>query len=342
MENNKHYLMDNFRDSTFTNQVPIIIAHRGASGYRPEHTLAAYQLAIELGADYIEPDLVITKDGVLIARHENEISATTDIAEHPEFAHLRTTKIIDGEIITGWFTEDFTLAEIKTLRAQERIPQLRSFNTKYNGIYTIPTLEEIIDLAEKKSIEKNRKIGIYPETKHPTYFQSIDLQLETPLLTALEKTHVPVFIQSFEVSNLKTLAKKTNIPLVQLINDSGKPYDFVMSDNPRTYQHMSKPAGLRKIAEYAQAIGVNKNLIIPRDSQGKLISPTSLVNHAHKENLLVHAWTFRNENYFLPLDFQDNPQEEYKLFFELGIDGLFSDFTDTAVNARAAMFSEFT
>ncbi len=338
MENNKHYLMDNFRDSTFTNQVPIIIAHRGASGYRPEHTLAAYQLAIELGADYIEPDLVITKDGVLIARHENEISATTDIAEHPEFAHLRTTKIIDGEIITGWFTEDFTLAEIKTLRAQERIPQLRSFNTKYNGIYTIPTLEEIIDLAEKKSIEKNRKIGIYPETKHPTYFQSIDLELETPLLTALEKTHVPVFIQSFEVSNLKTLAKKTNIPLVQLINDSGKPYDFVMSDNPRTYQHMSKPAGLRKIAEYAQAIGVNKNLIIPRDSQGKLISPTSLVNHAHKENLLVHAWTFRNENYFLPLDFQDNPQEEYKLFFELGIDGVFSDFIDTAVNARAAMF----
>jgi glycerophosphoryl diester phosphodiesterase len=322
--------MDNFRDSTFTNQVPIIIAHRGASGYRPEHTLAAYQLAIELGADYIEPDLVITKDGVLIARHENEISATTDIAEHPEFAHLRTTKIIDGEIITGWFTEDFTLAEIKTLRAQERIPQLRSFNTTYNGIYTIPTLEEIIDLAEKKSIEKNRKIGIYPETKHPTYFQSIDLELETPLLTALEKTHVPVFIQSFEVSNLKTLAKKTNIPLVQLINDSGKPYDFVMSDNPRTYQHMSKPAGLRKIAEYAQAIGVNKNLIIPRDSQGKLISPTSLVNHAHKENLLVHAWTFRNENYFLPLDFQDNPQEEYKLFFELGIDGVFSDFIDTA------------
>lgn len=330
--------MDNFRDSTFTNQVPIIIAHRGASGYRPEHTLAAYQLAIELGADYIEPDLVITKDGVLIARHENEISATTDIAEHPEFAHLRTTKIIDGEIITGWFTEDFTLAEIKTLRAQERIPQLRSFNTTYNGIYTIPTLEEIIDLAEKKSIEKNRKIGIYPETKHPTYFQSIDLELETPLLTALEKTHVPVSIQSFEVSNLKTLAKKTNIPLVQLINDSGKPYDFVMSDNPRTYQHMSKPAGLRKIAEYAQAIGVNKNLIIPRDSQGKLISPTSLVNHAHKENLLVHAWTFRNENYFLPLDFQDNPQEEYKLFFELGIDGVFSDFIDTAVNARAAMF----
>lgn len=322
--------MDNFRDSTFTNQVPIIIAHRGASGYRPEHTLAAYQLAIELGADYIEPDLVITKDGVLIARHENEISATTDIAEHPEFAHLRTTKIIDGEIITGWFTEDFTLAEIKTLRAQERIPQLRSFNTTYNGIYTIPTLEEIIDLAEKQSIEKNRKIGIYPETKHPTYFQSIDLELETPLLTALEKTHVPVFIQSFEVSNLKTLAKKTNIPLVQLINDSGKPYDFVMSDNPRTYQHMSKPAGLRKIAEYAQAIGVNKNLIIPRDSQGKLISPTSLVNHAHKENLLVHAWTFRNENYFLPLDFQDNPQEEYKLFFELGIDGVFSDFIDTA------------
>jgi glycerophosphoryl diester phosphodiesterase len=341
MENNKHHLMDNFRDSTLTNQVPVIIAHRGASGYRPEHTLVAYQLAIDLGADYIEPDLVITKDGVLIARHENEISGTTDIANHPEFAYLRSTKIIDGEIITGWFTEDFTLAEIKTLRAKERIPHLRSLNTIYNELYTIPTLVEIIDLVENKSIEKNRKIGIYPETKHPTYFKSIDLPLETALLTALEKTNVPVFIQSFEVSNLKALAKKTNFPLVQLINDSGKPYDFVTSNHPCTYEEMIKPAGLKKIAEYAQAIGVNKNLIIPRAENGKLQLPTSLVKEAHAENLLVHAWTFRNENYFLPGDFKDNPQEEYKLFFELGIDGVFSDFIDTAVNGRSAMFTNF-
>jgi glycerophosphoryl diester phosphodiesterase len=314
--------------------MPIIIAHRGASGYRPEHTLTAYKLAIDLGADYIEPDLVITKDGVLIARHENEISETTNIANHPEFAHLKTTKIIDGQIRTGWFTEDFTLAELKTLTAKERIPKLRPQNTNYNGLFTIPTLQEIIDLAQSKSLENGRVIGIYPETKHPTYFKSIGLPLEEPLLTALQQTNLPVFIQSFEVSNLQELSKKTDLPLVQLINDSGKPDDFVVNGDVRTYQDMIKSTGLKRIAEYAKAIGVNKNLIIPRDENGKLQSPTSLVKHAHQENLLVHAWTFRNENHFLPLDLQDNPQKEYKLFFELGIDGVFSDFTDTAVSVR--------
>lgn len=319
------------------NQLPLIIAHRGASGYRPEHTLAAYQLAIDLGADYIEPDLVISKDGVLIARHENEISQTTDIANHPEFAHLKTTKIIDGEIQTGWFTEDLTLSELKSLTVKERIPQIRPQNTAYNGFLKIPTLEEIIDLAEKKSLENSRQIGIYPETKHPTYFQSIGLPLEAQLLASLKTTNLPIFIQSFAVSNLQELSQQTDLPLVQLINDLGQPYDFILSGNPQTYQDMIQPAGLKQIAKYAQAIGVNKNLIIPRDENGKLKSPTSLINNAHTENLLVHAWTFRNENYFLPRDFQNHPQEEYKLLFDLGIDGVFTDFTDTAVSLLKAL-----
>ncbi|MBD2294688.1 glycerophosphodiester phosphodiesterase [Anabaena sphaerica FACHB-251] len=321
-------------------KLPLILAHRGASGYRPEHTLSAYQLAIDLGADYIEPDLVITKDGILIARHENEISETTEVANHPEFAHLQTTKIIDGEIKKGWFTEDFTLAELKTLTAKERIPQLRLQNTAYNGCLTIPTLQEIIDLVQNQSLKNGRVIGIYPETKHPTYFKSIGLPLETTLLAILQQTNLPVFIQSFEVSNLQELAKKTDFPLVQLINDSGQPYDFVITGEPRTYQDIIKPAGLKEIAEYAQVIGVNKNLIIPRDSTGKLLSSTSLIRDAHQAGLQVHAWTFRNENYFLPLDFQDNPQEEYKLFFKLGIDGVFSDFTDTAVAVREATITK--
>ncbi|MGJ5632949.1 glycerophosphodiester phosphodiesterase [Nostoc sp. CALU 1950] len=333
------------------NTPPIIIAHRGASGYRPEHTLAAYELAIALGADYIEPDLVSTKDGVLIARHENEISETTDVASHAEFAYRQTTKIIDGESKTGWFTEDFTLTEIKTLRAKERIPQLRSQNTTYDGLLEIPTLQEIIDLVKVKSAEINRAIGIYPETKHPTYFQSIGLALEAPLLATLtangyQGANAPVFIQSFEVSNLQDLSTKTDLPLVQLLNDSGKPYDFVVSGcvgearrRHRTYADLATASGLEEIAKYAQAVGVHKNLLVPRDSNGKLrrrkaacrqTSPTSLVTDAHAAGLLVHVWTFRNEDCFLPLDFQGNPQGEYELFFSLGIDGVFSDYPDTA------------
>lgn len=314
---------------------PIIIGHRGASGYRPEHTLAAYELAIELGADYIEPDLVASKDGVLIARHENEISETTDVANHTEFAQRQTTKIIDGETKTGWFTEDFTLAELKTLRAKERIPQVRSQNTNYDGLFEIPTLQEIINLAKAKSIAVGRTIGIYPETKHPSYFQSIGLSLEEPLLASLqangyEGANAPVFIQSFEVSNLKYLATKTDLPLVQLLNNIGKPYDFIVNGDARTYADLVTASGLQEIAEYAKAIGIHKNLILPRDSNGKLLSPTSLVTDAHAASLLVHAWTFRNEDLFLPLDFQGNPQQEYELFFSLGVDGVFSDFPDTA------------
>ncbi|MFN6519100.1 MAG: glycerophosphodiester phosphodiesterase [Nostoc sp. CreGUA01] len=320
---------------TFTSKPPIIIAHRGASGYRPEHTLAAYELAIALKADYIEPDLVTTKDGVLIARHENEISETTDVAKHTEFAHLQTTKIIDGESKTGWFTEDFTLAELKTLRAKERIPQLRPQNILYNGLFEIPTFQEIIDLVKNKSAEINRQIGIYPETKHPTYFKSIGLDLETPLLAALtvngyQGANAPIFIQSFEVSNLQYLSTKTDLPLVQLLNNTGKPYDFVVNGNDSTYADLVTASGFKEIAKYAQAIGIHKNLLVSRDSTGKLLSPTSLILDAHASDLLVHAWTFRNEDHFLPLDFQGNPQGEYELFFNLGIDGIFSDYPDTA------------
>ncbi|MBH8555931.1 glycerophosphodiester phosphodiesterase [Nostocaceae cyanobacterium CENA357] len=320
---------------TFTDKLPIIIAHRGASGYRPEHTLAAYELAIALGADYIEPDLVSTKDGVLIARHENEISETTNVANHIEFANRKTTKLIDGELKVGWFTEDFTLAEIKTLRAKERIPQIRPQNTIYDELFTIPTLQEIVDLAKAKSAEINRAIGIYPETKHPTYFQSIGLSLEDPLLANLaannyQDANAPVFIQSFEVSNLQYLSTKTDLPLVQLLNATGKPYDFVASGDVRTYADLATALGLREIAKYAQAVGIHKNLLIPKDSTGKLRSPTSIVKNAHAAALLFHVWTFRNEDCFLPLDFQGNPQGEYELFFSLGIDGVFSDYPDTA------------
>ena len=319
---------------TFTDNSPIIIAHRGASGYRPEHTLASYELAIDLGADYIEPDLVITKDGILIARHENEISETTDIANHPEFAHLKTTKIIDGEIKIGWFTEDFTIAEIKTLTAQERIPQIRPQNIAYNGIFTIPTFAEIIDLVKHKSQAIGRHIGIYPETKHPSYFKAIGLPLEATLLLNLQGINLPVFIQSFEVSNLKELSQKTDLPLVQLINNLGKPYNFIINDDPRTYIDLLSQQGLKEIAEYAQAIGVHKNLLIPRDIHGKLLLPTSLIIDAHIANLQVHAWTFRNEDCFLPSDCQGNPQKEYEIFFSLGIDGVFSDYPDMALKIK--------
>lgn len=320
---------------TWQNASPIIIGHRGASGYRPEHTLAAYELAIDMGADYIEPDLVSTFDKVLIARHENEISETTDVASHAEFADRRTTKVIDGKLKIGWFTEDFTLAELKALRAKERIPQIRPENKAYDGLFEIPTLQEIIDLARRKSAENNRIIGIYPETKHPTYFKSIGRSLSTPLIATLhangyEKQDAPVFIQSFEVRNLQELSTISDLPLVQLLNDNGKPYDFIVSGDPRTYADMKTAAGLKEIAKYAHAVGVNKNLMIPRDSVGKLLSPTSLVSDAHAASLLIHVWTFRNENCFLPLEFQEISQSEYELFFKLGIDGIFTDNPDTA------------
>ncbi|MFL6102707.1 MAG: glycerophosphodiester phosphodiesterase [Actinomycetes bacterium] len=331
-------------------RLPLVIGHRGASGYRPEHTLASYRLAIEMGADYIEPDLVSTKDHVLVTRHENNIADTTDVAAHLEFASRRTTKTIDGTPVTGWFTEDFTLAELRTLRAKERLPDLRPANTAFDGLYPVPTFQEVIDLAKRAGV------GIYPETKHPTYFDSIGLSLEEPLLATLRANgltgpRAKVFIQSFETANLKELHAKTRLPLVQLIDATGRPYDFVVAGDPRTYADLVTPAGLAEIATYADGIGPNKDLIVPRDSAGKLQTPTSLVRDAHRAGLVVHPWTFRRENDFLPLDFrQGNPASpeflrapgdlpaELRLFLRLGVDGVFSDNADVAVATRHRVF----
>ena len=313
---------------------PIIIAHRGASGERPEHTIAGYTLAIEQGADYIEPDLVLTKDGALVARHENAISETTDVAAHVEFADRKTTKTIDGQKVTDWFTEDFTLAELKTLRAKERLPLLRSTNTAYDGQFEIPTFEEIIQLAQARSKETGRVIGIYPETKHPSYFASIGLAHEEPLLKTLTQHNwntaaSPVFIQSFEVGNLQALSRKTKVKLIQLMDNEGGPADL-----PGTlYSNMATPAGLKAISEYAQGIGPNKALVIPRTLLGNLGEPTNLVANAHAVGLAVHPWTFRRENFFLPLAQKSgiNPAAhgdlitEIKAFIATGIDGFFSD-----------------
>jgi glycerophosphoryl diester phosphodiesterase len=324
--------------ATLTGAPPIVIGHRGASGYRPEHTLEAYRLAIELGADYIEPDVVSTKDGVLVARHENEISGTTDVASRPEFADRKTTKVIDGVEVEGWFTEDFTLAEIKTLRAKERLPQLRG--TEYDGLYEVPTLQEVIDLAKQKSAETGRTIGIYPETKHPSYFDSIGLSLEEPLVELLSTNGYTdaddaVFIQSFEVSNLLNLAQLTNLPLVQLFGGANaQPYDFVLNGDSRTYGNLTAPTELSNIADYASGIGPSKRLIVPTGEDGQLLEPTTLVSDAHAAGLLVHPYTFRNEDVFLAPDYNGNPELEYEQFFKLGVDGVFSDNPDTAVAVR--------
>jgi glycerophosphoryl diester phosphodiesterase len=327
---------------------PLVIAHRGASGYRPEHTLAAYALGARMGADYIEPDLVSTKDGVLVARHENEIGGTTDVAAHPEFADRRTTKVIDGVPFEGWFTEDFTLAELKTLRARERIPGTRQRNTIYDGRYEVPTLQEVIDLARRLSRELDRRIGIYPETKHPSYFRELGLNLEDPLVRTLRRNDLDgrrarVFVQSFEVSNLKELDERIDTPLVQLLGaPTARPQDFVESGDPRTYADLATPAGLRGIARYADGVGPSKDYIVPRDATGRSLPPTSFVRDAHRADLVVHPYTFRNENQFLPLELRSsadpnaygNAFGEYDQFFGIGVDGLFSDNPDTAVEAR--------
>lgn len=316
---------------------PIVIGHRGASALRPEHTLASYAEAIRGGADFIEPDLVSTRDHVLVARHENEISGTTDVAAHPEFASRKTTKVIDGQSETGWFTEDFTLAELKTLHARERLPELRPANLAYAD-ERIPTFAEIIALAQAAG----RSVGVYPETKHPSYFRGIGLPLEPPLLAALQAagwTHrdSPVFIQSFEAGNLQAIRHETRVRLIQLI-DAGTSADGV------SYDAMVTPAGLKAIAAYADGIGPSKDRIIPRDTQARLLAPTSLVADAHAAGLKVHPWTFRPENYFLPADFRSGTDPrghgdlaaEYRVFLATGIDGLFADDPASAVAAIAA------
>jgi glycerophosphoryl diester phosphodiesterase len=324
----------------------VVIGHRGASGHRPEHTLAAYRLAIGMGADYIEPDIVATKDGRLVARHDNWLADTTDVESHPEFAARKTTKVIDGVSRTDWFTEDFTLAELETLTTEERIPGDRPENAAFNGTDHIPTLDEVLKLAREASV------GVYPETKHPTYFDGIGLSLEEPLVKELDahgfnKRDSKVFIQSFETANLRDLEKMTKVRLVQLISDTGAPYDFVAGGDPRTYDDLVKPEGLRWISSYADGIGPATARIVPLDPDGSTGAPTTLVRDAHRLGMDVHTWTIRNENKYLPADLrQGDPQSPVhpratgntpgwlEMLMKLGVDGFFCDDPSMCVAAR--------
>lgn len=304
---------------------PLIIAHRGASGYRPEHTLAGYDLAARLGADYLEPDLVSTRDGVLVARHEPEIGDTTDVAAHPEFARRRTVRVIDGEQRIGWFVGDFTLAELRTLRAVERIPAVRPHNTRFDGHLPIPTFDEILALASALTDELGRPIGVYPETKHPSYHASIGLALE-PALTrslrdaGLDSPDAPAFVQSFEVDNLRELrASGLRTPLVQLLGATGGPADGAVPD----YRRMTTPDGLAAVARYASAIGPDKTIV-----------DCTLVDNAHAVGLAVHPYTFRAELEFVTPGFT-GAAEEIGHYLRLGVDAVFTDHTDAAVFARA-------
>lgn len=318
---------------------PTLIAHRGSPSYLPEHTLEGYKMAISQGCDFIEPDLVSTKDGHLIIRHENEISETTNVADFPEFADRKFSKVIDGVEKTGWFTEDFTLKELKRLRAKERIPNIRPANVAFNGLYEIPTFQEALDLMKQLNLEfkGQRIIGIYPETKHPSYFQKIGLPLEDRLVQVLEANNLnnkesPVFIQSFEVANLKELRKVARVPLVQLVDERGsQPYDFVMSGDARRSEDLLTKKGLQEIASYADVVAPYKEYLVPRTADNRLGVPTDLIANAHRLGLLVHTWTFRPENHFLPADLMsdhDGTLEEIKAFLNAGCDGFFSDASD--------------
>ncbi|MCK9901998.1 glycerophosphodiester phosphodiesterase [Parafrankia colletiae] len=327
----------------------LVIGHRGASGYRPEHTLASYELAARMGADFVEPDLVVTKDGHLVCRHEPEIGGTTDVADRAEFATRRVTKQLDGVAVTGWFTEDFTLAELKKLRAKERLPAVRQENTLYDGRYEIPTLIEVLELRRRLSAELGREIGVYPETKHPTYFQQAGLALEQRLLDVLNRNGLntrtaPVFVQSFETKNLGDLRRRglrTNA--VQLLSSAGAPYDLTAAGDPRTYADLITPAGLKGIAAYANGVGPEKVQVIPVGADGKLAAPTALVRDAHAAGLLVHPYTFRAENQFLPPDLRRGTVtsdygraiDEQVAYLRAGIDGVFTDNPDIGVVARS-------
>ncbi|CAM5768581.1 glycerophosphodiester phosphodiesterase [Bosea minatitlanensis] len=355
---------------TLSGQRPLVIAHRGASGYLPEHTLEAYRRAIALGADYIEPDLVSTKDGVLVVRHEPMLSGTTDVAERPEFAGRKTTRKLDGIETTDWFANDFTLAEIKTLRARQAFADR---DQSHNGKYEIPTFQEVIDLAKAESARSGRTIGIYPETKHPTYHASLGLAFEDKLLDMLKaagwtEKNSPVFIQSFETANLKYLRRKTQIRLVQLVDGDGvdkdgkvtlaapfdRPYDFAVLGDKRSFQDMLSAEGLKEIATYADGVGPWKAYLIgakqtigpdgkPKDLNGDgkiderdrtVIAPSDVVKNAHAAGLLVHPWAYRSEASRLAADYNGDPIAEYKAHLALGVDGVFTDFTDHAVKAR--------
>ncbi len=346
---------------------PLVIGHRGASGYLPEHTLASYSLAITQGADYIEADLVATKDGQLISRHEPNLIGTTDVASRPEFASRKRTLTVDGIAEEGFFASDFTLAEIKSLRAIQRLPERGLF---YDGRYSIPTFEEVIELAKRRARSTGREIGVYAETKHPTLHKQLGLPLEPKVVAVLKKEHwnvrsAPVFLQSFEPGSLKDLKKISPDKRVQLIDaddvnadgviqfaaPSDRPYDWTTSGDPaltaRTYGQMVTDAGLDEIRKYADGIGPWKPYIVstkldpalttPGASARRTIAPTDLVDRAHQRGLVVHPFTFRNEQRYLSASYGTNPVEEYRQFYELGVDGVFTDYPDTAVTARTLL-----
>jgi glycerophosphoryl diester phosphodiesterase len=328
---------------------PVIVGHRGAPGYRPEHTLASYELAFRQGVNWVDVDLVPTKDGVLVARHENEIGGTSDVAMHPEFANRKTTKTVDGTPLTGWFTEDFTLAELKTLRAVERIPEVRPNNTIYHGRYQIATYQEVLDLTQRLGRELHRTLGTYPEVKHSTYFGSIGNPTEPKLVDILNRNDLnrpdaPVIIQSFEVSNLIELHRQVRVPLLQLTSATGAPADFVAKGDKRTYADLVTPTGLRDVAAYATYLGPDKAQIIPRDAAGNLATPTSLMRDAHAAKLQVQPYTFRNENSFLPTNLRSSADPtrygdifaEEAAYLKAGVDGFFADQPDTALEAVKA------
>jgi len=340
---------------------PFVIAHRGASGYVPEHTLAGYFIAIQQGADYVEPDLVITRDGALVVRHENEISGTTDVAAHPEFAARKTTKSVDGQSVTGWFTEDFTLAELRTLRARERLPQLRPANTKYDGAFRIPTFDEVLELvaaadaqravqARTAGLPPPVRIGVYPETKHPSYFAKLGLYFDDRMLEALERHGYrqrsdPICLQSFEVGNLKALRRRTDLRIVQLVEPTGRPFDFVLSEDPRSYLDLMSDAGLKEIAGYADAIGPHK-WMVAQFKEGQVID-TGLARRARTAGLDTHVWTLRAENEFLPPDLRSSADpaakgdmaKEIHALLDAGISAFFSDQPDLAAAARDTWWS---
>ena len=318
----------------------LVIAHRGASGERPEHTLAAYERAIDQGADYIEPDLVPTKDGVLVARHENEISGTTDIASRAEFADRRTTKTIDGIEITGWFAEDFTLAELRTLRARERLPALRPGNAHFDGLWQVPTFAEVVALVRAKEAETGRRIGLYPELKHPTFLlESEGIDSVELLLRELEVAEIgpgdPIFLQSFEIAPLERLAQRSDYKLVQLMTAEGGP-----ADQPETrYADMVTMAGMERIADYADGVGADIRMVLEIDG-----TPSGLVTAAHAAGLEVHAWTLRKENAFLPPPLRRGegdsargcPEQLWTLLTRAGVDGIFTDDPATGAGGFAS------
>lgn len=336
----------------------LVVGHRGASALRPEHTLASYQKAIDDGADFIEPDLVSTQDGVLVTRHENEIGGTTNVSTLSQFADRKTTKNIDGKDLTGWFTEDFTLSELQQLKARERIPEFRPANTAYNDLYPVPTLEQVIELAEANYKKTGKIIGLYIETKHPTYFKNQKLAMEDALLKTLAKYEytrdiAPVYLQSFEVQNLKDLKRELDLhktlkhaQIIQLYDaKTSQPADFVESGETKTYADLATAQGLKEVAKYANGVGPSKGYILNFNDNGS-VQTTSFITDAHTAGLKVHPYTFRPENNYLPTPLkcsQDKPAErcpsgalkEFEAYFKAGVDGVFTD--DPALGREAVI-----